>query len=179
MDQPPPPPAADPPPGGALPEEGSKAPWKSLMWVFILVGSVQLLCCTCCGGGLWIFFHKPAARHEMTPLERAAGAEAVQAGDMEQDYLDNAAHADSLYRGKFFRIAGIVSSKTRDSLGMTYVGLATSELNQPVVCIVGPQDAEAPKLKEGDQVIIAGTCDGYNINHVRVKDAFVVEVHPR
>jgi tRNA_anti-like len=107
--------------------------------------------------------------------EAAEPAIVIAAAALVKEYESNELKADSLYKGKRVRTAGIVESISKDILNHPFVTLGSPAEFLKVQCSF-EDDAAAQKalnLKSGDKITMEGEVSG-KMMHVQVKDCTIV-----
>jgi PKD repeat protein len=105
----------------------------------------------------------------------------IWVGTLLDDFEANEISASSKYKGKVIAIRGYVNSvRINDYTGEPYVTVVRSpdEWGLCAVRCIFPVSAQASLtgLREGNSVIITGTCEGYSFCDVRVKNCFLGEL---
>ena len=110
-------------------------------------------------------------------LKTTAEAISLSPAALWQAFDDNEVAAEDAYKGKIIAVTGKISAITTNMSGEPQVAFSVDQygLNQ-VLCMFDKQDRSViAGLKKGQQVLIAGTCNGFLIKNVILRKCWVVE----
>ncbi len=91
--------------------------------------------------------------------------------DLYSAYKNNEISANEKYEGKLVELTGVVNSIGTDILNDVYITFDIGEYLSGVQCYFEGDDAKkVGSLSKGQTVTIIGTCDGFSLTSVLVKD---------
>ncbi len=121
---------------------------------------------------------KEQAKKDATPTKKAetkkveAPAPLISVTQILKDYDNNKLKAEQTYKGKRFRVKGVVTSIGSDILDKPYITIGTGDQFEIISlqCIFKKKDADKlAKLDKGQQLVVTGTVDDYIMN-ILMKD---------
>ena len=117
---------------------------------------------------------EPAATAEPTntpePTATPTPLPVVRASDIAEAYDGNKLAADNLYKGKTFRITGVVMSVGKDILGNPYISFDTGFSFTGMTCYFSKSWIdELANVQVGKAITVQGKVDGHSIINVAAK----------
>jgi hypothetical protein len=110
----------------------------------------------------------PSASGSSTPTPSASIAATVTARALYAGYAKDKAASDTLYKGKLLEVSGVVERVGTDPiLNAPEIMLVAGSAKQGpgVDCIIDARySQQAGKVRPGQTVTVAGTCDGFAVN---------------
>jgi hypothetical protein len=91
----------------------------------------------------------------------------VQIGTLLSEYKDNEVRADSQFKGKYFRVSGVVDAVAKDMMNSMYVTVGTGaafELPKVQCMLRSDQATMASKLSKGSRTSVMGKVEGKMMN---------------
>lgn len=96
----------------------------------------------------------------------------VSASDLQNAYSANKVNADSIYKGKLLAVTGEIEDIGQDLVEKKPC-ISISTGNVPIQCFFENDDnGYIASLKDGESVMIFGTCDGTPIAAVQMSDCY-------
>lgn len=104
----------------------------------------------------------PKQQPQQQPPKPAPVVNAISISAMElfRAYEENSVRADEQFKDKQLLVTGTIKSIGRDIVQTPYIAFETGNLILSVQCMFPGNAAEVGRLNQGDQVTVAGTCDG-------------------
>lgn len=90
----------------------------------------------------------------------------VNAYDLMKEYKENEVAADQKYKGKVFKVTGVVENIGTDILDDVYITLETEDGFYSIQCYFSKQSEidKVASLQKGQQITLEGRCSGMTLN---------------